>query len=171
MLGLLNGFSTAPHYQELLLAFISGTLSSAPSTHKAFEKALIAAIQVRDAEERKAREKAEGKQLGLGKFTGKVTAQYDEVEDDEEEEYMDETPEQRLLREESEDREYHIQDYKTEFEAIAHQRRQSLNVIANAELAKKARRVDADAQAKQLAEQGFVFVMPDDGKKKKKGGR
>jgi prophage DNA circulation protein len=168
---LLQGLSSSPHYKEISTKFITATLNAAPSTHKAFEKALIAAIQAKDSVDKAAREKAEGKQRGLGKFRG-FAKQVEDADEDETsvavqqvytEEELAAIAEAQL---EEDKREMERQEELEKSRAAELARR-----LANEELLlKNQRKVDAAAAAKTLADQGFEIIAPawDD---KKKGGK
>lgn len=171
---LMQGLASSPYYSDVVSSFISTTLASAPSTHKAFEKSLIAAIQVKDAEEKAAREKAEGKQKGLGKFRGfaKVVAE----EGDEEEEagvqqvYTDEELAAKAAAEEAAlEREI---ERETSLKKLREQ--EELRRLENEKiLAEKKRVVDQEEAKQKLAAGGFEIIAPawDDKKKGKKGKR
>jgi hypothetical protein len=167
---LLQGLSSSPHYKEISTKFITATLNAAPSTHKAFEKALIAAIQARDSADKAAREKAEGKQRGLGKFRG-FAKQVEDADEDETVAVQQVYTEEELAAIAAAQLEEDEREMKRQEEVEKSRAAELARRIANEELLlKNQRKVDAVEAAKTLAEQGFEIIAPawDD---KKKGGK
>jgi hypothetical protein len=168
----LAGRVSALHFQEVIVSFITATLNSAPSTHKAFEKSLVAAIQAKTVEEKATREKAEGKQKGLGKFRGFAKAGNEEGEDDETGVQQVYTAEelQAIAAAEEEELKLEIEREKQleQLRALAEKRRLENEKL----LAEKKRVVDFDEAKAKLAAEGYeVAPAWDDKKKGKKGKR
>lgn len=170
---LMQVLSSSPHYRETVASFIATALNGAPSTHKAFEKSLVAAIQAKDSEEKAAREKAEGKQRGLGKFRGFANETDDAPEEESAAIQQVYTEEELKAMAEAEEKE--LKAEREREAALAEKRADEMRRRQENEAAikERERKVDAnDAQAKMLA-LGFEVAAPawDDKKKGKKGKR
>ncbi|CUG88363.1 unnamed protein product [Bodo saltans] len=166
---LLQGLSSAPHFNALVTSFIGTTLTSAPSTHKAFEKALFAAIQAKDSEEKAAREKAEGKQRGLGKFRG-FAKQAEDVEEEEAAGVQQVYTEEELQAMAKAEEEELQKEIEREAALEVSRKAEADRRIANEKKLQESKRVvDADEAAKKLAALGFEIVAPAWDEKKKGG--
>ena len=173
LIKLMRGLASSPHYASLVSSFLSTTLNSAPSTHKSFEKALLAAIQQKDEEERIERQKAEAKPEGLGKYRGRVTV----ASDDDEEETGGAAgavvyTEEELIAIAEEEEQERLKEAERQANAEALRKAAEARRIENERLlAEKRRTIDHAAEQAKLEDMGYTVVMPAWDKKKNKKGR
>lgn len=171
---LIDKFATNKHRDALVYAIFSELLNRSPYSHDLFETVFTEVLNSKQEAEKAEALAKEGRKTGLGKYNERVDVAL--LKDDDEEEtgagtgvgaeIVDEATLAKRAAEEEEALKEEIKrnrEIKRQQELADERKRENERLLAE-----KARKVDADEVAKKLADQGFVFVMPDDGKKKGK---